>query len=162
RSLAGPGPDRSLVLYDVATGLPTLRFEGKPGAVLKLAWGPDGRTLCAATSARMMRVWDARDGRLIHEHFGRHEGPVAAVALSPAGRTVASASYDHTVKLWNPDDPVHPRAVLRGHTDEVRAVAFSPDGKRLCSAGLDGAVRVWDARSGAILAVIWGHASAVT
>ena len=33
RSLAGPGPDASLMLYAVDTGLPTLRFEGSPGAV---------------------------------------------------------------------------------------------------------------------------------
>jgi WD40 repeat protein/serine/threonine protein kinase len=162
RSLAGPGPDASLVLYDVATGLPTLRFEGDPGAVLKLVWGPDGRTLIASISAHVMRVWDARDGHLIHRNFGQHEGPVAAVAFSPDDQTLVSASYDRTVKLWNLDDPVRPRAVLRGHTNEVRAVAFSPDGKRLCSAGLDGAIRVWDARSGAVLAVIWGHAGAVT
>ena len=108
RSLAGPGPDASLVLYAVDTGLPTLRFEGPPGAVLKLAWSPDGRTLVAALSVHVMRVWDARDGHLIHKVFGGHDGPVAAVAFSPDGRTIASASYDRTVKLWNRDDPKQP------------------------------------------------------
>ena len=157
RSLAGPGPDASLVLYAVDTGLPTLRFEGSPDAVQKLAWSPDGRTLVAALSKHVMRVWDARDGHLIHKVFGGHDGPVAAVAFSPDGRTIASASYDRTVKLWNPEDPVNPRAVLKGHTDEVRAVAFSPDGRRIASAGLDRTLRIWDARSGAELAVIRGH-----
>ena len=124
------------MLYAVDTGLPTLRFEGPPGAVQELAWSPDGRTLVAALSTHTMRVWDARDGHLIHKSFGSHGGPVAAVAFSPDGRTIASASYDHTVKLWNLDDPTHPLAVLKGHTDEVRAVAFSPDGRRIASAGL--------------------------
>ena len=75
RSLAGPGPDASLVLYAVDTGLPTLRFEGPPDAVLDLAWSPDGRTLVAALSKHIMRVWDARDGHLIHRFFGAHDGP---------------------------------------------------------------------------------------
>jgi len=161
RSLAGPGPDASLVLYAVDTGLLTLRFEGSPVAVLDLAWSPDGRTLVAALAKHSMRVWDARDGHLIHRAFGKHDGPVAAVAFGPDGRTIASASYDRTVKLWNLADPVRPLAVLSGHTAEVRAVAFSPDGRRIASAGLDRTLRVWDARSGAELAVIWGHTSSV-
>jgi len=160
--LAGPGPENSLALYDVATGQPALRFEGPPGAVMKLAWSPDGRTLVAAISAHVMRVWDARDGHLIHKVFGGHNGPVAAVAFSPDGRTLASARFDRTVKLWDPDAPARPRAVLRGHTDEVRALAFSPDGRRIGTAGLDRSVRVWDAASGATLGVMWGHNGAVT
>jgi WD40 repeat protein len=162
RSLAGPGPGKSLMLYSVESGLPTLSFEGSPGAVLALAFSPDGQTLVAAISAHSMRVWDARDGHLIHRQFGGHGGPVAAVAFSPDGRTLASASYDHTVKLWKPEDRENPLAVLRGHTDEVRAVAFSPDGRRVASAGLDRSLRVWDARSGAELAVIRGRAGPFT
>ncbi|MFI5461616.1 MAG: WD40 repeat domain-containing serine/threonine protein kinase, partial [Isosphaerales bacterium] len=57
RSLAGPGPDASLMLYAVDSGLPTLSLEGSPGAVQGLAWSPDGRTLIAALSAHSMRVW---------------------------------------------------------------------------------------------------------
>ena len=108
RSLAGPGPDASLMLYAVDSGLPTLSFEGSPDAVQELAWSPDGRTLVAALSTHSMRVWDARDGHLIHRAFGGHDGPVAAVAFSPDGRTIASASYDHTVKLWKPRGPPAP------------------------------------------------------
>ena len=136
-------------------------FRGRSGAIQKLAWSPDGATLIAALAVHSMRVWDARDGHLIHKRFGSHGGPIAAVALGPDGRTIASAGYDHTVKLWNRDDSTHPRAVLLGHTDEVRAVAFSPDGRRIASAGRDRTVRIWDARSGAALAVIWGHTNAV-
>jgi WD40 repeat protein/serine/threonine protein kinase len=161
RSLAGPGPEQGLALYAVDTGLLTLRFDGAPEAVLKLAWSPDGRTLAAALAKHSMRVWNARDGHLIHKVFGGHGGPVAAVAFAPDGRTIASASYDRTVKLWSLEDPNHPRAVLKGHTDEVRAVAFSPDGRRIASAGLDRTLRIWDARSGAQVAVIRGHTSAV-
>jgi eukaryotic-like serine/threonine-protein kinase len=162
RSLAGPGPDASLALYAVDTGLLTLRFEGPPEAVLKLAWSPDGRTLVAGLAKHRMRVWDARDGHLIQNFFGAHDGPVAAVAFGPNGLTIVSGSYDHTVKLWSPEDRVHPRAVLKGHTDEVHAVAFSPDGRRVASAGRDRTLRLWDPRSGAELAVIRGHTGLVT
>jgi WD40 repeat protein len=162
RALAGPGPDGILLLYAVDTGLPLFTFEGDRRAILGLAWSPDGRTLVAALSAHVMRVWDARDGHLIHNNFGSHGGPVNSVAFSPDGRTIASASFDRTVKLWNPEDPVNPRAVLNGHTDEVSAVAFSPDGRRISSASLDRSIRVWDAKSEAQLAAIWGHTGSVT
>src|SRR5262249_8146459 len=78
RRLAGPGPDASLILYAVDTGLPIFPFEGDQRAVLDLAWSPDGRTLVAALSSHVMRVWNARDGHLIHNPFGQHDGPVAA------------------------------------------------------------------------------------
>jgi WD40 repeat protein/serine/threonine protein kinase len=162
RRIAGPGPDASLVLYAVDTGLPILSFEGDQRAVLDLAWSPDGRTLVGALSSHVMSVWNARDGHLIQSAFGQHNGPVAAVAFSPDGRTIASASYDHTVKLWKPEDHRQSLAILRGHTDEVRAVAFSPDGRRIASAGLDRSLRIWDARSGAELAVIRGRTGPMT
>jgi eukaryotic-like serine/threonine-protein kinase len=161
RSLAGPGPEDSLMLYEVDTGLSTLSFEGPPGAVQGLAFSPDGHTLVAAISAHSMRVWDARDGHLIHKIFGGHKGPVAAVAFSPDGRTIASASFDRTVKLWTPEGPRQPLQTLNGHTDEVRAVAFSPDGRRVASAGLDRTLRIWDVGTGAEVAVIRGHTGAV-
>jgi WD40 repeat protein/serine/threonine protein kinase len=162
RRIAGPGPEASLVLYALDTGLPTVRFEGDQRAVLDLAWSPDGRTLVGALSSHVMRVWNARDGHLIHDAFGGHGGPVAAVAFSPDGRTIASAGYDRTVKLWKPEDHRHPLAILRGHTDEVRALAFSPDGRRIASAGLDRSLRIWDARSGGEVAVIRGETGSMT
>ncbi len=162
RSLAGPGPTQCLMLYSVDSGLPTLTFEGSPGAVQDLAFSPDGRILVAALSQHAMRVWDARDGHLIHRIFGGHGGPVAAVAFSPDGRTIASGSFDRKVKIWKLEDVRNPIAILNKHTDEVRAVAFSPDGRRIASAGLDRTLRIWDPRSEAELAVIRGHTGSIT
>ena len=161
RMLAGPGPDASLALYAVDTGLPTLCFEKFKGAVLDLAWSPDGKRLVAALSSHIMRVHDSRSGKTIHRLFGRHDGPVASVAFSPDGRTLASASFDRTVKLWNLDDPATPRAVLTGHTEELRAVAFSPDGRQLASTGFDQTIRIWNSTSGAEIAVLRGHSGPV-
>ena len=82
-SLAGPGPDGSLVLYAVDTGRPTLSFEGPPEAVQKLAWSPDGRTLVAAISKHVMRVWDASDGHLIHNTSADTAAPSHSSPLAP-------------------------------------------------------------------------------
>ena len=163
RSLAGPGPDASLMLYAVDTGLPTLSFEGPPEAVLKLAWSPDGRTLVAALARHRMRVWDARDGHLIHESFGGHDGPVAAVAFSPDGRTIASASYDRTVKLWRPRGPESTRSPSsRGTPTRSAPWPSAPTAGGSPPPGLDRTLRIWDAQSGAALAVIRGHTGSVT
>ena len=71
-----------------------------------------------------MRVWDARDGHLIHKGFGGHGGPgrlrrVQRLMAAP----IASAGYDHTCQaLVAPTTRESNRgAVLNGHTDEVRA-----------------------------------------
>ena len=50
---------------------------------------------------------------------------------------------------------------LEGHTDLVLACAFSPDGSSIVSASKDHTLKLWDAQTGAELATLEGHTSAV-
>jgi eukaryotic-like serine/threonine-protein kinase len=147
RSLAGPGPEASLMLYAVDSGLPAKSFEGTPGAVQDVAFSPDGRTLIAALSAHSMRVWDAHDGHLIQKVFGGHEGPVAAVAFSPDGRWLVSGHDDHAMRVWELPSG-RPLQLIKGHTWAIENVAFSPDGRTIASGARDGTVRLWDSATG--------------
>ncbi len=161
RWLAGPGPDDALGLYDVATASLKRTIKVDRGAVLSLAWSPDGRRLVGGLSRHVVRVWNVADGQPIKPDLSGHYGPVASVDVSRDGRLVASGGLDGAVKLWSFDG--EPRLVhqLSGVGEQVRVVAFSPDGRHVAAGSVDGAIRIWEAQSGRSVAVLQGHDGAV-
>jgi eukaryotic-like serine/threonine-protein kinase len=161
RWLAGPGPDDSLGFYDAATGQLVRAVETGRGAVLALAWGPNGKRLAAALSSHVVRVWKVETGEAISPYLGAHEGPIAAIDVSRNGRLAVTGGYDGAVKLWNFEGEPKPVRVLNARGDEIRAVVFSPDGRYVASGGMDSAIRVWEIESGRVVAVLRGHEAPV-
>jgi WD40 repeat protein len=155
RRLASASQDKSVKVWDAATGRELLTLRGPADRVQKVAFHPDGGSLAAASWDGTVTVWDATNGQERFTLRG-HRGPVWGVAFSPDGRRLASAGADHTVKVW---EALTGRevATFHGHTGEVLAVAFSPDGRRLATAGHDRTARVWDATTGEGLLTLRGH-----
>jgi WD40 repeat protein/tRNA A-37 threonylcarbamoyl transferase component Bud32 len=157
RHIASGSDDRTVKVWDVATGRETHTLRGHTDGVYGVAFSPDGRRIASASHDKTARVWDAATGREVYT-LGGHTNFVHAVAFSPDGRQIATASWDQTVKVWDADTG-RETLTLRGHTSDVTGVAFSPDGRRLASAGWDGTVRVWHAASGHPVLTIRTHKS---
>jgi WD40 repeat protein/tetratricopeptide (TPR) repeat protein/tRNA A-37 threonylcarbamoyl transferase component Bud32 len=155
RRLASASLDRTVRLWDAASGEQVRALVGHTDVVKSVAFSPDGRRLASASDDQTVRVWDAAGGAEARALRG-HTGTVWGVAFSPDGRRLASASADGTVRLWDADSGQEVRA-LRGHAGPVRGVAFSPDGRRLASASDDQTVRVWDAAGGEEVRALRGH-----
>ena len=163
RSLAGPGPDESLMLYAVDTGLPTLSFEGSPGAVQELAFSPDGRTLVAAISAHSMRVWDARDGHLIHRIFGGHRRPGRRRRVQPRrphDRLGQLRPHGQALEIRRPEQAARdPRAGTPTRSAPWPSAPTAGGSPRPGSTGRSGSGMPGPGRR---LAVIRGHTGAVS
>lgn len=140
--LASASMDKSVIVWDAATGKEIVRLLGHTGHVLGVAFGPDGKRLASASEDRTVRIWDANSGKSIAT-IPAHSNHVTSVAFSPDGKSLASASWDQTVKVWDgaSGDWI---MTLKGHTHLVNNVTFSPDGKYLASASHDNSVRIWD------------------
>ncbi len=145
-TLASASEDRTVRLWDVASGREIQRLEGHGDGVRSVDFSLDGETLASASGRRTVRLWDVASGREIQRLEG-HGSWVFSVAFSPDGETLASAAHDGTVRLW---DVASGREIqrLEGHGSWVLSVAFSPGGETLASAPHDGAVRLWDVASG--------------
>jgi WD40 repeat protein/predicted Ser/Thr protein kinase len=146
RRIASASADKTVRVWDAATGQELAMLIGHTAPVRDVAFGPDGKRLASASADRTVRVWDAATGKEVFSLVG-HTQDVFAVAFSPDGSRLASASADRTVRLWDARTGAEV-FVLKGHTHEVLSVTFRPDGRRLASGSRDGTVRLWDPTTG--------------
>jgi formylglycine-generating enzyme required for sulfatase activity len=154
--LASGADDRTIKLWDPASGQLQATLEGHSGPVRALAVFPGGRLASGAVDATI-KLWDSDSGQLQATLQG-HTGSVNALAVLPDGR-LASGADDDTIKLWDPASG-QLQATLEGHSDSVNALAVLPDG-RLASGASDGTIKLWDPASGQLQATLEGHSGSV-
>jgi len=128
--LASGSWDKTVRLWDAASGQLVRTLEGHTDGVRSVAFSPDGRLLASGSLDNTIRLWDVASGRLVRTLKG-HTSDVESVAFSPDGRLLASGSPDKTVRLWDVASGQLLRTLV--HTDWVQSVAFSPDGRLLAS-----------------------------
>ena len=152
KRLAMPGADKTVRLWESASGRELLRLRGHTGDIRSLHFSPDGKLLLSSSDDCTARLWDVAFG----EERGalrRHKLSLRSARFSPDGRSIVSADGD-TVRFWQVAAPAELATVLRGHSGKLLALEFSPDGKRLLTAGPDETPRVWDPVNGKELLVV--------
>ena len=148
--------DKTLRLWDLASGREIRKFEGHSAPVISVAIAPDGKTALSDSDDETLRLWDLASGREIK----KIEGHSGAFAIAPDGKTVLSGSSDKTLRLW---DLASGREIKRfeGHSDWVNSVAFAPNGKAALSGSSDKTLRLWDLASGREIKTFEGHSKGV-
>jgi WD40 repeat protein/serine/threonine protein kinase len=140
--LATASEDKTVKVWDVATGVETLTFRGHTHDVDSVVFTPDGSSIASASRNGSVIVWDMATGRNINK-FEINESKYPIV-FSPDGRRVVSAAGNGLVLVWNVTTGTGP-TWLKGHAG-FDNVALSPGGARLVTAGQT--LRVWDVTSG--------------
>ncbi len=155
--LLSGGADRTLKLWDAATGRLIRTYRGHSEEVFAVAFSPDGTRLLSS-SWDMIKLWDTATGRPIAtlDESDHRVHQVRSVAFSPDGMRLLSGSGDKTLKLWDAGNGKLVRT-FEGHTGQVTSVAFSPDGTRLLSGSGDSTLGLWDAATGQLIRTIKGH-----
>jgi WD40 repeat protein/serine/threonine protein kinase len=151
QTLASVGVDRTVRLWDVASGLERVTLTGHTNRITCVAFSPDGKTVASGCMDRTVRLWDVATSKARATLEG-HKDWVLSVAFSPDGRTLASASADKSIKLWDVATG-KPKATLNGHQAQV-SLAFSPDGKSIAAGSREtqymggGTLRLWELDTG--------------
>jgi WD40 repeat protein len=169
RLLSG-GQDKTLKLWDAATGHLLRVFHDHAGGVEAVAFSPDGWRLLSGSADKTLRLWNAATGKSLRTFEG-HSAAVTSAAFSPDGSRVISGSSDKTLILWDTATGQLLRR-FQGHSDRVSSVAFLRDGSRVVSGsggslhshfeGRDKTLKLWDATTGQLLRTFEGHSAGVT
>jgi WD40 repeat protein/serine/threonine protein kinase len=152
--------DRTVKIWDTATGRIVQTLRGHDAYVFSVAFSPDGRRVASAGADRTVRLWDLSTAREVYRwpgHVGDYAGTANAVAFSPDGRQLIAGDEDGFATVW---DVASGRAILRlpeKHENTAVCISVSPDGSVLATGSWGGVLRIWDARTGALLRKIAGH-----
>lgn len=124
-----------------------------------LAFAPDGTQIVTGAKNGGVSLWNAADGKLVHNFKQKHNKRVNSVAFSAEG-LVASASSDHSIILWNTKEGAL-QATLDKHTSTVSSVVFSPDGKLLLSGSTESDAILWHVKKKVPVVELKGYSSSI-
>lgn len=146
--LATGGNNRTVCLWQIATGQKLLSLSGHTGWICAVVFSPDGKLLASSGMDQTICLWDTQTGDCLQILVG-HTDIVWSLAFSPDGQWLASGSDDYTIKIWQiaTGESVQ---TLRGHTDSVKVVASaSLNGRQIFASGSDDrTIKIWDAVTG--------------
>ena len=146
--LASGSVDKTIVLWNPATGNQLRSLKGHTGTVNSIAFSVDDKQLASGSADNSIKIWDVATGREKQTMTG-HTLYVSSIAFSADGKMLASGSGDQTVKLWDFASGRELRTFVVGPTQRTGmpvAVAFSRDGKTLATGAQE--TKLWDVRSG--------------
>ncbi len=175
RTVLSGSEDRTLRLWDIASGRELRSFIGHTAAVPSVAFSPDGRFALSGSYCeenpregplleRMacikasMRLWDVLTGEELRSFAGIRD-QVWAAAISPDGSFAISCGYG-TLKLWDVASGRELRS-FTGHASIVSSVTVSPNGRFALSGSYDKNLKLWDIASGRELRAFTGHSDGV-
>jgi WD40 repeat protein len=144
RLVASGSNDRTLRLWDVATGKELHICRGHGDQVCAIAFAPDGKTIASASWDGTLRLWDVATGKELRCFTGHHCEALGVAFLSN-GRIV-SCGIDGTMRIWDIANGKERRR-WKVHESGVRAVALAKDGKGVYSVDGNGTMQIWDVES---------------
>jgi serine/threonine protein kinase len=142
------GKDRTVRLWETATGTEVRCLTAGMAEVRSVAFSPDGRHLLSAAGATL-RLWDVDTGQEVMRLPG-HTDTVCGIAFTSDGSRILSGGADRTVRLWDVQTGRELRRLARATA--VSCVAIAADGIHAVTAGRDQGLHLWDLHDGRELA----------
>ena len=97
--MASGSVDRTVKLWDAATGDHVATLRGHDAAVSAVAFLPGGHLLASAGFDATVRLWDLFEGKL-RDTFPTEAGFLTSLAVSPDGTTLAAGTDLPWIAVW--------------------------------------------------------------
>ncbi|KAK3363996.1 beta transducin-like protein HET-D2Y [Lasiosphaeria hispida] len=138
--MASGSDDKTVKIWDVATGACTQMLEGHSGYINSITFSPDSNLIASGSNSKLVvsgsdvktvKIWNVATGACTQTLEG-HSGNVRSITFLPDLKLMVSRSYDKTVKIWNMATGACTQT-LEGHSGGVNSITFSPDSKLVAS-----------------------------
>eukprot|EP01114_Cavostelium_apophysatum_P017938 TRINITY_DN5436_c0_g1_i1.p1 TRINITY_DN5436_c0_g1~~TRINITY_DN5436_c0_g1_i1.p1 ORF type:complete len:546 (+),score=114.24 TRINITY_DN5436_c0_g1_i1:232-1869(+) len=144
--LASGGNDNKLLVWDVTSNSPLLRFSDHTAAVKAIAWSPHQRGLLASgggTADRCIRFWNTIAGVPVN-HYDTGSQVCNLAWSKNVNELVSTHGYSQNqVVVWSYPS-MSQIATLTGHTMRVLYLSVSPDGQNVVTGAGDETLRFWN------------------
>jgi WD40 repeat protein len=100
KRIVSASADKTLKVWDAATGRETLTIEGHLDGVQSVAFSPDGSRIVSGSADGEIRVWDAEVGVGMLT-LTTDAGGILSVAFSRDGKRIVSGSANGTLRIWD-------------------------------------------------------------
>ena len=157
--VATDAPDKSIVLWDFASGQQVHRFPG-PGAIVSaVVFSPDQKSIAGSFIGGSFRVWDLKTGvEMFSEGSSQLERP--SVAFSPDGKYLAVGMTEYVTQILDAKTGKVLRTLYFPKGPPV-LLFFSPDGTNLFAATGEGYIYCWNIPAQKLLDLKDGHTNEV-
>jgi WD40 repeat protein len=144
--------DDTVRVYETATGQRKyewpVKITGKQANenyLFQVIWSPDGKTVAAAASDKLIHLWDVPGGKKAGELRGHGWYPWG-LAFTKDSRTLYSTGWDGEIRRW--DLSTRKQLPLPRGIRGSALVAFAPDGRTVAYADGDNNLRLVDPKTG--------------
>jgi len=147
--------DKTLIVWDIASGMQQYIFTGHSEAISAVTVTPNGRyVISEANRDNTSSVWDLEKGAelLTMLPYGH------VVAIAPDSKRVISVSVSGTLTVWELENGTE----LLTMPSYGRVVAVTPDRRRFVSISSEETLNVWDIEVRKILASFSGDSALST
>lgn len=151
--------DRTIKIWDLATGGLKLTLTGHISAVRGLAVSPRHPYLFSCGEDKMVKCWDLETNKVIRHYHGHLSG-VYTLSLHPTLDVLVTGGRDGVARVWDmrTRSNIH---VLSGHKGTVSDVKCQEADPQVLTSSLDSTVRLWDLAAGKTMSVLTHHKKGV-
>ncbi|KAK5120944.1 pre-mRNA-splicing factor prp46 [Meristemomyces frigidus] len=151
--------DRTIKIWDLATGTLKLTLTGHISTVRGLAVSPRHPYLFSCAEDKMVKCWDLETNKVIRHYHGHLSG-VYTMSLHPTLDVLCTGGRDGVVRVWDmrTRSNIH---VLSGHKQTVSSIVTQATDPQIISSSLDSTVRMYDLAAGKTMGVLTHHKKGV-
>jgi len=151
--------DRTIKIWDLATGTVKLTYTGHVSAVRDLCISDRHPYLFSAGEDKSVRCWDLEQNRVVRHYHG-HLSAVNCVKMHPKLDILFTAGRDCAVRCWDMRTRQN-ILMLPGHAGSVADMAVQSIDPQVITSSHDATVRLWDLVAGKALATLTHHKKSV-